>query len=235
MTGLDISTANLRCTTTTTYTHTHTLDLLCVGLPGPPLCPALENSWRTMRHWSGQRWHCDELLLEAIMRIYIIPWHLASHSTQCWGRCGVSCQCWVCECSCMHVLCVCVCVCVCVCAHGIKYLSLTFSLAVHMALCRKKQHGNANLATYYYFVCECVSMCICFCATVSELEYTVIKGGRPATHVSPEGEETRHHIGGKGEGKGRLMGEEELMKERKGVVKVPKHPLCCWAGAVKTS
>lgn len=35
---------------------------------------------------------------------------------------------------------------------------------------------------------------------MSELEYTVIKGGRPATHVSPEGEETRHHIAGKERG-----------------------------------
>lgn len=90
-----------------------------------------------------------------------------------------------------------------VCARGIKYLSLTFSLAVHMALCRKRQRGNANLESCnILFLCVCLFMWVCFLATMSELEYTVIKGGRPATHVSPEGEEIRHYIGGKEKGKG---------------------------------
>lgn len=55
--------------------------------------------------------------------------------------------------------------------------------------------------------------------------------------MSPEGEETRHHIGGKQKGKSRLREKREaqLMKERKGVVKVSRHPLYCWAAAVKTS
>lgn len=53
----------------------------------------------------------------------------------------------------------------CVCARGIKYLSLTFSLAVHMALCRKQQRGNANLESCnILFLCVCVYLCGCLSA-----------------------------------------------------------------------
>ena len=45
--------------------------------------------------------------------------------------------------------------------------------------------------------------------------------GRPATHVSPEGEETSHHTGGKEKGRVR----EE--KERKGSGKVSRQLLYC--------
>lgn len=89
----------------------------------------------------------------------------------------------------------------CVCARGIKSLSLTFSLAVHMALCRKEATWECQSCNIL-FLCVCLS--VCFCATVSGLEYTVIKegGGLPLTSLR-RGEETRHHIAGKEKGKGR--------------------------------
>lgn len=82
----------------------------------------------------------------------------------------------------------------------------------------------------------CVRASIYLCVSVfvqpcQNWNTQLLTGGRPATHVSPEGEETRHHIGGKG----RVKGEAELMKERKGVVKVSRRPLYCRAAAVKTS
>lgn len=138
--------------------ETQTLSTTCAGA-------LLSCSSRTMRHWSCHRWHCDKLLLEAIMRIYIIPWHLASHSKH--YQCAASCLYGLWERPCMYV---------CV---RVDYLSLTFSLTVHMVLCRKQQRGNANLESCNIFfprVCVYLYLCVCLCATVSELEYTVIKG-----------------------------------------------------------
>lgn len=87
------------------------------------------------------------------------------------------------------------------------------------------------------FWCAAIHVCL-FCAAVSEMEYTVIKGGRPATHVSPEGEETRHHIARRGEGKrpteGRETERSTANEGEEGVVEVSRHPLYCWAAAVKT-
>lgn len=139
--------------------ETQTLSTTCAGV-------LLSCSSRTMRHWSCHRWHCDKLLLEAIMRIYIIPWHLASHSKH--YRCAASCLYGLWERPCAYV-----------CVH-VDYLSLTFSLAVHMVLCGKQQRGNANLELCNFFflmhVCVYLYLCVCLRATVSELEYTVIKG-----------------------------------------------------------
>lgn len=45
----------------------------------------------------------------------------------------------------------------------VDYLSLTFSLAVHMVLCRKQQRGNANLEScnFFFFACLCVFISVC--------------------------------------------------------------------------
>lgn len=135
------------------HTHKHGLLLLL-----EPHCPARQNSWRTMRHWSGQRWHCDELLLEAIMGIYIIPWHLASHSTH--YQCGMSCLCRVFECSWMHV-----------CVH-MELNIFPWHLA-SLSTWRSAGRGNVgmpilNPATYYFFVCVClcVHVSVCLCVSV---------------------------------------------------------------------
>lgn len=87
-------------------------------LSGAPTCPLQSpGGWgddplpRAAPLWWTTSW-------EAMMWICIIPWHLASLSThyQCWVS-GIS---------------ECVRLCVRVCARGIKYPSLTFSLAVHV-------------------------------------------------------------------------------------------------------
>lgn len=51
-----------------------------------------------------------------------------------------------------------------------------------------------NAATYYYYLCACA------CARVVQPCQNwnpQLLRGTPATHVSPGGEETRHHIGGR--------------------------------------
>lgn len=140
-------------------THTHTLahkHKHCLLLLLRPHCPAQWNSWRTIRHHSGQRWHCDELLLEAIMWIYISPWHLASHSTH-YQRC-VSCLCWVSERVCMHV-----------CVH-VELNIFPWHLA-SLSTWHSAGSGNVgmpilNPATYYFcvcaYLCGCLSACACF-------------------------------------------------------------------------
>lgn len=126
-------------------------------------CTALQNSWRTMRHWSGQCWHCDELLLEAIMQIYIIPWHLASHSThyQRW----VSCLRWVFECAYMHVR---------VCVH-VKLSTFPWHLALLSTWC-SAERGNVRIE-FYKMLLLYVFLYIYVCLFLCQKWNTVIKGG----------------------------------------------------------
>lgn len=51
-----------------------------------------------------------------------------------------------------------------------------------------------NAATFF-FLCVCISTCVFLCNRF-RIGIQLLRGW-PAAHVSPEGEETRHHIGGK--------------------------------------
>lgn len=87
--------------------------------------------------------------LEAMMWICIIPWHLASLSThyQCWVS-GIF--------ECMRL-------CVWVCARGIKYPSLTFSLAVHVVLQEEATRACQSWTAQHIFLVPstmCVYLCV---------------------------------------------------------------------------
>lgn len=53
-----------------------------------------------------------------------------------------------------------------------------------------------NAATYYYYLYVCVCVCVCVVQPCQNWNPQLLRG-TPATHVSPEGEQTRHHIGGR--------------------------------------
>lgn len=123
--------------------------------------------------------------LEAMMWICIIPWHLASLSThyQCWVS-GIF--------ECMRL-------CVWVCARGIKYPSLTFSLAVHVVLqeeatraCQSwtAQHIFLVPPTMCVYLCVRLHMCVTVvvCFFVRQNWNTQLLRRRPATHAPTEGE-----------------------------------------------
>lgn len=59
------------------------------------------------------------------------------------------------------------------------------------------QHFFFFFARVCVFVCVYIYLCVSVFVQPFQNWNTQLLRGRPATHVSPEGEETRHHIGGK--------------------------------------
>lgn len=123
--------------------ETQTLSTTCAGV-------LLSCSSRTMRHWSCHRWHCDKLLLEAIMRIYIIPWHLASHSKH--YRCAASCLYGLWERPCAHV---------CVCVWTIFLWHLALLSTWFSAGSSNVGMPILNCATFFFNACLCVFISVC--------------------------------------------------------------------------